>query len=273
VTFGSTSFFSAFSATRARLVAPAALGVLGLQVAACHRTADAALPAAATRVLFIGNSYTYVNDLPGHLRALGDAKGTRFVTDSVTAGAATLRMHLDNAAALTKILEGHYAYVILQGQSCEPLTGARAFASAARGLSDAVRASGAVPVFYETWARRVGDSVYGSPWSGKSPKAMQAGLRTAYRAAAAEGAARLAPVGDALERAEERDSSLVYYDPDGSHPSPATTFLAAAVLYETLALAPSEGAPGPSDLPQPEARFLEEVAHATVAAPAGAPAP
>ena len=43
----------------------------------------------------------------------------------------------------------------------------------------------------------------------------------------------VAPVGRAWERAL-RDPAMTLHDPDGSHPSPAGTYLAACVLYATL---------------------------------------
>jgi len=239
---------------------------LALTTFACHSHEAPRSP--RTRVLFVGNSYTSVNDLPSHLRALGDAMNDPFDVEAVAPGGATLRMHLANAGVLAKIRDGHFQFVVLQGQSQEPLMQPRDFVDAGKELAAAVQAAGAVPVFYETWARRAGEADYRAAWTGGSPTVMQERLRSRYREVAQASGARVAPVGDALERAETLDGSLTYYAPDGSHPSPLTTCLAAAVLFDTMRSRAALDTPVPAwGLDDREARFVERVAHDLVDPP------
>src|SRR5436190_9520176 len=75
------------------------------------------------RVLFVGNSYTGVNDLPGAVKALADADttGPGLVVDSYTVGGAKLADHWNGGTAPDKIRDGDWDFVVLQEQSQTPL--------------------------------------------------------------------------------------------------------------------------------------------------------
>ena len=93
---------------------------------------------------------------------------------------------------------------------------------------------GAIPVFYETWARAAGADVYANAWSGGGPRAMQARIFAEYSKVARNTHARLVPAGQAWARALEEDPHAPLFAPDGSHPSAAGTYLAACVFYAVL---------------------------------------
>src|SRR5215469_3445496 len=123
------------------------------------------------RVLFIGNSYTYVNDLPGMLAKIAATAGTppTITTDEVVQGGATLQDHWNNGIAQPKIAHGGYTHVVLQGQSLEALSwGPQSpFFDYAEQFGDLIVAAGAQPTFFVTWARAAGDPIYG-PYPGGS---------------------------------------------------------------------------------------------------------
>ena len=73
-----------------------------------------------TKILFIGNSFTYVNDLPQTFYQLATKAGKIVYVDNITMGGATLQMHLQNQATLQKINEKHWDFVVLQEQSQIP---------------------------------------------------------------------------------------------------------------------------------------------------------
>ena len=75
------------------------------------------------RILFIGNSFTARNDLPGMIRALGAAaKPARIVeTSSIVAGGASLRRHWNAGTALKSLQSAHWDFVVLQEQSTLPI--------------------------------------------------------------------------------------------------------------------------------------------------------
>src|SRR6185503_4440423 len=58
-----------------RLVRPAAVGLLGFVLACLDSPAGPQLNGEGRRVLFIGNSYLYLQDIPGIVQALADSAG------------------------------------------------------------------------------------------------------------------------------------------------------------------------------------------------------
>lgn len=187
-------------------------------------------------ILFVGNSYTYVNDLPARLVELAkdDARGPTIRTESVTPGGATMAQHHATSGALAKIRAGGFTHVVLQGQSLEPLTRPAEFSEFARKLCDEAEKAGAQVVLYQTWARRDKAAEYAESWSGGTPKRMQKALNEAYAKVAEGTRARIARVGEAWAAALARPKPPELFDADGSHPALAGTFLAACVFYETI---------------------------------------
>jgi hypothetical protein len=230
---------------------------------------DAALPDAGPvtiRVLFVGNSYTFVNDLPGEVSKLAAAAaGPSLQTSSVAAGGATLKVHYESSGAVAEIKKASWDVVVLQGQSVEPVYDPTTFGTYAQLLAQEVKQAKAALVFFETWARQAGHAVYNYSWSGGSPKAMQAGLRKAYGSVAAALGAKLAPVGDAWEATLAAYPQMPLFDADGSHPAPQGTYLAACVFYAVLTGRSPKGiAYRPATVSQTEATALQQVAHDTV---------
>ena len=65
-------------------------------------------------MLFIGNSFTARNDLPGLIANLAAAKGKGMQHRLVSAGGASLRTHWNAGEALKQIQDGRYDRVVLQ---------------------------------------------------------------------------------------------------------------------------------------------------------------
>lgn len=172
------------------------------------------------RLLFIGNSFTARNDLPGMLARLADASGRRVEHELVQAGGASLKRHWNAGEAHAAIARGGWTHVVLQEQSTLPLKDRERFHENVRRFAPAVRAAGAELTLYATWAREA------------APEAAHAQLADAYDAIARELKATLVPVGMAWRRAKV--AGLALYDRDGSHPSPLGTYLAACVFHVAL---------------------------------------
>ncbi len=218
-----------------------AAGFLGIPAAGAALQAPPAKSAKAApskdlKVLFVGNSYCYVNELPKLLGDLAksDAKGPQISFESVTPGGVTLKQHFETTGALEKIRAGGFTHVVLQGQSLEPVANPEEFQTFARKLAEEVQKSGAKVVFYQTWARQTGAKEYGEAWSGGTREKLQDGLSAAYTKAAADFGGRVARVGDAWRIVLDAKDPPIMFETDGSHPSIAGTYLAACVFYETL---------------------------------------
>jgi hypothetical protein len=172
-------------------------------------------------VLFIGNSFTARNDVPGLIAQLAAARGHALAHRLVQAGGASLRMHWNKGEAQRAIAGSRWDRVVLQEQSTLPIKNARRMHENVRLFDEAIRASGARTVLYLTWARR------------HAPETQET-ITRAYREIGAELGADVAPVGEAWERVLGTPGHPDLYDTDGSHPSLAGSYLAACVLFATL---------------------------------------
>ena len=176
------------------------------------------------RVLFVGNSYTYFENLPQVVSILSETTGTVLLTRKVTAGGAKLSEHWRGARGLTsreEISNGNYDIVVLQEWSLGTVNekdSAEYYLGLFSGLA---RDKGARPYYYLTWARE------------KSPE-QQETISRVYRETTATNGAKVVPVGEAwaLALAERPDFRL--YFPDGSHPAELGTYLAACVFVAAL---------------------------------------
>ncbi len=192
------------------------------------------------RVLFIGNSYTYVNNLPGLVMALSAGEAKPLDAEMVVEGGATLDQLWAEGDALAAIRRGNWDYVVLQEQSnlgsglvingIQQIGDPSAFEGSVRRFDSAIGEAGATTVLYLTWARR-------------SAPQTQDTLNAAYLASAEDVHATVAPVGPAWELARESGQGWDLYQGDGSHPSPAGSYLAACVFYATFYRKSPEGLP------------------------------
>ena len=197
----------------------------------------AAKRAAATTVsvLFVGNSLTQVNDLPSVFKqfAAQSPLHVEVEVSSITPGGAFLYDHWKHGQALSLLREKHPNFLVLQGQSTEPLSATKSFSNCAARFKAEADHVGAKTVLFATWARPAADPYYKDPTSGGSPAAMQAGLNSTYASVANRIGAILAPVGIAWEKAQQ-DSPKIRLLDGTQHPSPAGTYLAAAVLFRVM---------------------------------------
>src|SRR5512147_2701785 len=75
---------------------------------------------ACTSILFVGNSYTFANDLPKTLVRLAKSGEKRIETGMAASGGWTLADHADSAETLEQIKSSKWTYVVLQEQSQIP---------------------------------------------------------------------------------------------------------------------------------------------------------
>ena len=232
-------------------------------------SADDAGPG-ALHVLFIGNSYTYVNDLPGMLANIAATSGTAptITTDEVVQGGATLENHWSNGVAQAKIMQGQWTHVVLQGQSLEPLDTlpgpGSTFSDYAEKFADLIVQNGAKPALFATWARASGDGIYAPlPYGAFAcPAQMQDELTIAYASVArARPESILVCAGEAFKRSLAQYPGIVLQQGDHSHPTVAGTYLAASTFYVALTGKPvPEHAAVPPGLSAQDAANLRDIA-------------
>jgi hypothetical protein len=181
----------------------------------------AARRSASLKVLFIGNSFTARNDLPGLIASLAATRGKGMEHRLISAGGASLRTHWNAGTAQQAIRDGKYDGVVLQEQSTLPLKNAGRMHENVRLFDEAIKSADAKTFLYMTWARS------GTPES-------QQGITEAYTSIGRELGATVVPVGVAWERVLRKHEPPVLHDKDGSHPSLAGSYLAACVFLAAL---------------------------------------
>src|SRR5262249_40586851 len=121
---GTSPSRSTSTGTRAKLggMRPLVALAAALLLACAPGQAKAEAKEGPTRILFLGNSYTYVNELPQVVKQLGAAQGHTIEVEDLSGGGATLADHW-NADWERKIFAGsHWDVLVLQDQSARPLT-------------------------------------------------------------------------------------------------------------------------------------------------------
>jgi lysophospholipase L1-like esterase len=245
----------------------ALIGVGAIGVA--RATAESCSPFArgeCVRVLFLGNSYTYVNDLPAVFRHLAKAGGRNVETGMVANGGETLAQHAASPESLAAIRSPTWRFVIIQEQSEIPaIASVRAseMVPAAETLVGDIRAAAATPVLLDTWAHRDG-----LPGTNLGYAGMQAAIDEGYAELGGALGVLVVPAGPAWAATLRIDPSTVLWQADGSHPSPAGTYLVACVLYARLFDASPVGIPETAGLSSELARSLQAVAAQYLPAPA-----
>ena len=194
----------------------------------------------ATRVLFLGNSYTFFNELPVMLTELAASMGHVVVTAENTPGGASLQGHTTNATSQELIEQGNWDFVVLQEQSQKaslPYDEVVAdFFPSVESLVETIRLHNdcAVPLLYMTWGRENGDSQNCAWWPPVCTySGMQELLTERYLEASDNSQSWCAPVGMIWEDILN-STNINLYNADSSHPSAAGSYLAASTFFVAL---------------------------------------
>jgi len=174
-----------------------------------------------TTILFIGNSFTARNDVPGLLSKLAGARGRRCECRLISAGGASLRMHWNKGVAQEEMRRARYDFVVLQEQSTLPIKNPRRMHENIRLFDAAIKAAGSRTALYLTWARQ------------NAPET-QKQITEAYTTIGTELAATVIPVGVAWERFIRSNRQPALHEADKSHPTIAGSYLAACVFLAVL---------------------------------------
>jgi hypothetical protein len=212
-------------------------------------SADARPPSPAPlRILFIGNSLTTANDLPAMVEKLSSSSaGPRVQCDVVAFPNYSLEDHWARGDAVKAIARGGWTTVILQ-QGPSALPESRVLLREyTRKFNTEIRRAGATTALYMVWpsAARRGDFD---------------GVKTSYHIAAQDVAGLFLPVGEAWRAVWKRDARIDLWGPDGFHPTPDATYLAALVIYQRLTGTSPAGLPPPWAMPPARAAILQQAA-------------
>ena len=176
----------------------------------------------ALRVLFIGNSLTYSNDLPSIVEALAKAAGQReFAHKTIAFPDFSLEDHWNKKDARKAIMKGKWDFVVLQQGPSASKDGRALLLEYGHRFAEEIRRIGGRPALCSIWP------------SASRPQDFK-GVGESYRQAAEDVDGLVFPVGEAWLSAWSANPSIGLYSSDGFHPSAAGSYLAGLVIYEQL---------------------------------------
>ena len=209
-----------------------------------------------TRVLFIGNSLTFYNDMPDMFAELAVSGGHTVEVDMSAYGGWTLSDHAASDNTGSK-LEQHWDYVVLQEQSVIPSI----IDERTEKMYPAVRllyskVSRGALILFMTWGRR--DGLIDAGFSTFSD--MQTQIQAGYTEIGNELGVVVAPVGVAWQDVIQQNPQVNLWHTDGVHPSKEGSYLAACVFYAVIFQQSPEGLTYTAGLPEEITQVLQAIA-------------
>lgn len=172
------------------------------------------------RVLFIGNSLTYTNDLPSMVRAIAEQNKKKFIYKMIAFPDFSLEDHLNRGDAVKAIKEGKWDFVVLQqGSSALPESRVNLI-EFTRRFAVEVKQANAKPALFMVW-----------PFENRKFDFDR--VRESYALAAKEVGGVFLPAGESWREVWKQKKEIQLYS-DGLHPTPLGSYLAAAVIYQRL---------------------------------------
>ncbi len=185
--------------------------------------ADPAPPADPVHILFVGNSFVHVGEVPNQIYYLSGMYGQEALYTDLSTGGASLNESM--ARALQYMELQPYDYVVIQDYGTRPVEDTSGFLADVEVLCAAAREHGAQPVLYNpAWA-----NVDGRP--DVEYQDMETGI---YEKAAQENDALLVNAGDAWVYAYQKHPDLSLYQANDYHANTAGAYLTACVFVSTL---------------------------------------
>ena len=216
--------------------------------------ADPPLPSTPLKVLFLGNSLTYTNDVPGLVQNLANAAGDAFTKTQIATGGWDLALHASNSVAA--IASGNYDIVVLQQYSTGFVI---AQDWAVQILNNSAIAAGGRSLFFNTPSPDFGPSDVNLTQF----KQRTDWIRYNYATEGNLYNIAISPTGLAWQTVRLDRPDIGMYAPDG-HPSLHGSYLMACVHYASLFGRSPAGNSYTAGLPAADVAYLQSVAEANV---------
>lgn len=173
------------------------------------------------KILYVGNSLTYYNDLPAMVEEIGKRQGITIESTRLLNPDYAIEDHLKEGKVILELQASHYNFVVAQqGPSARPESQANLLEFSQK-LSVECKKNKTRMALYMVWPSKARSFDFES-------------VIKSYTNAARRSSSILCPAGRAWLVAWSRDPALPLYDKDEFHPSITGSFLAALVIYGTL---------------------------------------
>ena len=173
------------------------------------------------RILFVGNSLTYSNNLPNLVRESGIEKGIKITTEILAKPNYALVDHWNDGLIQIKIQNGGFDYVIVQQGPSSQAEGRALLLSYGKKIAALCTTNKTQLAFFMVWPSLQYYHTFD-------------GVIKNYREAALENGAILCPVGEAWKSHFDETGNFDYYGPDGFHPSLKGSQVAADIIVSSL---------------------------------------
>ena len=174
------------------------------------------------KVLFIGNSHTYMNDMPALFSHIYEKTvGYKADTVMLAFSGKELEWHLKEYMSLRyNILYGKYDFCIIQ-QAAHPFPPEENTLNDCKKIIELCKKVNTIPILYMTWAE-------------KAHPENQKKMIDTYVKVSKETGALLAPIGVVWKKVQEKYPEIELYHKDGSHASTYGDALISAVFVKTI---------------------------------------
>jgi hypothetical protein len=176
---------------------------------------------AQDKILFVGNSLTYSNDLPTLVQKIAKADGKKISVEMIARPNYALQDHWEEGKVQEVLSQNKFDYAIFQQGPSALLSSRKNLVEYALKFSQLCKANKAQMSLYTVWPS--GDRSFDFP-----------NVIASYTMAADTTQALLLPAGLAWFRTLERRKDFPLYSSDGFHPTIHGSMLAAMVIYGKL---------------------------------------
>lgn len=174
------------------------------------------------KILFLGNSHTYYNDLPALFRSISSQCGREVEVSMLAQPGVTYEWHLTHGTDFRfALMHGGYDYIVMQQAAHEPCPGLEETLVGALEICDFARKCGITPVQTLPWAR-IG--IEGE----------QQRMYEIYEKVCRETGAKENPVGRVFEYINNTRPDIRLHWFDGAHASPYGSYANALCTYKTI---------------------------------------
>jgi hypothetical protein len=193
------------------------------------------------KVLFIGNSYTYYNNMPAMTKKMALSVGDTMLYSQYTIPGAYLCQHVNSVILNQLIDEGNWNYVTIQSQSRESALDQEHFDKRvypnAITLVNKIRGNNpnSKPIFYMTWGYENGYV----PLCEALPYMCNFGsmndkIEERYIYLASSTKSSVSPCGKVWKALRNKYPNIDLFDDDGNHPSRLGSYVAACCFYTMI---------------------------------------
>ncbi|HKJ26920.1 MAG TPA: SGNH/GDSL hydrolase family protein [Anaerolineales bacterium] len=195
------------------------------------------VPEEPYRILFIGDSTTSRNDIPGKFQKLAELGGHEVVVESSTRDATSLATHTRLPQTTVKFEDKEWDIVILQETETvllNPESLQEFTMPIIENYVDIVDEMGGVILLYSSIGFRDGLGDYEEFSYLDDYESSQDAVDTAYLEIGSEYGLSIAPVGEVWRAVYDTEPDFDLWQIDGLHPSPEGAYLAACVFYAAI---------------------------------------